>query len=443
MGLLVGGDIIAFIGALFLTLTIRYGELPREEIFLEHLGPFAVLSVLWALIFFISGLYDTQVALFRKRLPDLILKVQAINTLLAALFFFLFPVGITPKTTLALYLIVSTVLIASWRLFLFPRLSSSNPVRAVVIGEGKETEDLVRVLNDNPHFDFISAEVIDPRNYLTTEMLHGRLIELIGDKGVDILIGDMRPQYIEQLAPLYYKLTFLHSDIRFMSVHALYEQVFHRVPPSLIGETWFLENVTTQAPHYAYDFLKRSMDIVGASLLLVPCLILFPLVALAIKIHDRGPILYRAQRLGQYNRPISILKFRTMNGMDSGMTLDTKLVVTPLGRVLRALRIDELPQLWNVFRGDLSFIGPRPEFPARAQVYAEKIPYYNMRHLIKPGLSGWAQINNFEVPRGEVDVERTVAKLSYDLFYLKRRSVLLDIEIVLKTIKTLALRSGT
>ncbi len=228
-----------------------------------------------------------------------------------------------------------------------------------------------------------------------------------------------------------------------MSVHALYEQVFHRVPPSLIGETWFLENVTTQAPHYAYDFLKRSMDIVGASLLLVPCLILFPLVALAIKIHDRGPILYRAQRLGQYNRPISILKFRTMNGMDSGMTLDTKLVVTPLGRVLRALRIDELPQLWNVFRGDLSFIGPRPEFPARAQVYAEKIPYYNMRHLIKPGLSGWAQINNFEVPRGEVDVERTVAKLSYDLFYLKRRSVLLDIEIVLKTIKTLALRSGT
>lgn len=443
MGLLVGGDIIAFIGALFLTLSLRYGEWPREDVFLEHLGPFALLSVLWAVVFFIAGLYDTQVALFRKRLPDLILKVQVINTLLAALFFFLFPVGITPKTTLALYLVVSTSLIVSWRLFLFPRLSSGNPMRAIVIGEGKETEDLVRVLNDNPHFDFISAEVIDPRNYLDTGMLHGRVVELMGDKGIDILIGDMRPQYIEKLAPLYYTLTFVHTDIRFMSVHALYEQVFHRIPPSLVGENWFLENVTTQAPHYAYDFLKRSMDIVGAFLMLVPCLIIFPVVAAAIKIHDGGPILYRAQRVGHYNRPISILKFRTMNGMDSGMTLDTKLVVTPLGRVLRTLRIDELPQLWNVFRGDLSFIGPRPEFPARAQVYADEIPYYNMRHLIKPGLSGWAQINNFEVPRGEVDVERTVAKLSYDLFYLKRRSVLLDVEIVLKTIKTLAMRSGT
>ncbi len=443
MGLLVGGDIIAFIGALFVTLALRYGEWPPEEIFLEHLGPFAVLSILWAMIFFISGLYDTQVALFRKRLPDLILKVQVINTLLAALFFFLFPVGITPKTTLALYLVVSTSLIVLWRLFLFPRLSSGNPMRAVVIGEGKETEDLVRVLNDNPHFDFISAEVIDPRNYVDTNMLHGRLAELIGDKGVDILIGDMRPQYIEKLAPLYYTLTFLHTDIRFMSVHALYEQVFHRVPPSLVGENWFLENVTTQAPHYAYDFLKRGMDIVGAFIMLIPCLVIFPIVAAAIKIHDGGSVLYRAQRVGQYNRSISILKFRTMNGMDSGMTLDTKLVVTPLGRILRTLRIDELPQLWNVFRGDLSFIGPRPEFPARAQVYADEIPYYNMRHLIKPGLSGWAQINNFEVPRGEVDVERTVAKLSYDLFYLKRRSVLFDIEIVLKTLKTLAMRSGT
>ncbi len=443
MGLLVGGDIIAFIGALFVTLALRYGEWPREEIFFEHLGPFAILSVLWAMIFFISGLYDTQVALFRKRLPDLILKVQVINTLLAALFFFLFPVGITPKTTLALYLVVSTSLIVLWRLFLFPRLSSGNPMRAVVIGEGKETEDLVRVLNDNPHFDFISAEVIDPRNYVDTNMLHGRLAELIGDKGIDILIGDMRPQYIQKLAPLYYTLTFLHTDIRFMSVHALYEQVFHRVPPSLVGENWFLENVTTQAPHYAYDFLKRSMDIVGAFIMLIPCLVIFPIVAAAIKIYDGGSVLYRAQRVGQYNRSISILKFRTMNGMDSGMTLDTKLVVTPLGRILRTLRIDELPQLWNVFRGDLSFIGPRPEFPARAQVYADEIPYYNMRHLIKPGLSGWAQINNFEVPRGEVDVERTVAKLSYDLFYLKRRSVLLDIEIVLKTLKTLAMRSGT
>jgi lipopolysaccharide/colanic/teichoic acid biosynthesis glycosyltransferase len=106
-------------------------------------------------------------------------------------------------------------------------------------------------------------------------------------------------------------------------------------------------------------------------------------------------------------------------------------------------RIDELPQVWNVLKGDLSFIGPRPEMPALAAVYTERIPYYAMRHLIKPGLSGWAQINEYEVPRSGIDIDRTITKLSFDLYYLKRRSFFLDLEIALKTIKTLLARSGT
>jgi lipopolysaccharide/colanic/teichoic acid biosynthesis glycosyltransferase len=114
-----------------------------------------------------------------------------------------------------------------------------------------------------------------------------------------------------------------------------------------------------------------------------------------------------------------------------------------VGKFLRKTRIDEFPQVWNVIRGDLSFIGPRPEMPALAQVYSDSIPYYTMRHLIKPGLSGWAQINDFDVPRSGIDVERTVAKLSFDLYYLKHRSFLLDLEIAAKTAKALLMRSGT
>ena len=136
-------------------------------------------------------------------------------------------------------------------------------------------------------------------------------------------------------------------------------------------------------------------------------------------------------------------KFRSMTGMDSGETLDTTHTVTPLGRFLRKTRLDELPQLWNILHGDISFVGPRPELPARARVYAETIPYYNMRHLIKPGLSGWAQINNFEVPHGEVDIAGTIEKVSFDLFYLKGHSLLFDLEIILKTVKTMLLRSGS
>jgi len=114
-----------------------------------------------------------------------------------------------------------------------------------------------------------------------------------------------------------------------------------------------------------------------------------------------------------------------------------------VGIFLRKTRIDELPQLLNVLKGDLSFIGPRPEMPALVEVYEKAVPYYNARHFLKPGLSGWAQINNFDVPRGGVDVERTKVKVSYDLYYLEKRSLLLDIQISLKTIATIVMRTGT
>jgi len=175
----------------------------------------------------------------------------------------------------------------------------------------------------------------------------------------------------------------------------------------------------------------------------VPCVVIFPFVYVAIKVQDGGKLIYRTERVGQYGTPMHLYKFRTMTGMDSGATLNTTHTVTPLGRFLRKTRIDELPQLWNILKGDLSFVGPRPELPGRARVYAETIPYYTMRHLIKPGLSGWAQINDFEVPRGGVDIAQTINKLSFDLYYLKRHSLLLDLEIILKTVKTMLLRSGS
>jgi len=249
---------------------------------------------------------------------------------------------------------------------------------------------------------------------------------------------------VARLSKDFYTLAFESHSIQFFNLPLVYEQLHHRILPALVGEEWLLENVSARSPHYAYDFLKRTVDIVGAFFFLIPCMVIFPLVFVAIKLEDGGPIFYRTKRTGQYNKPIEIVKFRTMTGMDDGMvTVNTKFVVTKVGHILRKTRIDELPQLLNILRGDLSFIGPRPEFPARAEVYAENIPYYNLRHLIKPGLSGWAQINKFEVPRGALDVELTRDKLSFDLYYLKHRSFFLDIEITLKTVNTLLARSGT
>jgi lipopolysaccharide/colanic/teichoic acid biosynthesis glycosyltransferase len=259
-----------------------------------------------------------------------------------------------------------------------------------------------------------------------------------------MVIADMRDEFASRLVKDFYTLAFDHRNISFFNLPSMYEELHHRVPPSIIGETWLLENITTRSPHYAYDMLKRLIDVVGAVMLIVPVLLVFPLVMLAIKLEDRGPIFYKAERVGQFNKIIHILKFRTMTGLDkSSEALKTQLMVTRVGSFLRKTRIDELPQLLNVLKGDLSFIGPRPEIPSLVEVYAKEIPYYKLRHLTKPGLSGWAQINNYDVPRGGVDIPRTINKLSFDLYYLKHRSLLLDIEIALKTINTLLMRTGT
>jgi exopolysaccharide biosynthesis polyprenyl glycosylphosphotransferase len=438
------GDFFTFAGSLLLTLLVRYQEFPSEEVVSQHLQPFIFLFCLWILIFFISGLYDRQLLLVRKSIPALILKVQFVNILLAAVFFFIIPFGIEPKTNLLIYLIISTVLIILWRLYIVPLVTASKPVRALVIGESEEALAIARVFASNPFFKNIRAFLLSKRDIPDFNEYRASLRNFISRGSADMIIADMRDEYAERLVPDFYALAFGDENIRFFNLPRVYEHLHHRVPPSLIGESWLLENVTTGTPHYAYDVVKRIIDIVGSLILLVPFGLIFPLIALAIKLEDRGVLFYHAERIGQYGLPIHIFKFRTMTGRDDPTAaLKSTLTVTKVGSFLRKTRLDELPQLINVLRGDLSFIGPRPEIPTLVAVYAKEIPYYNLRHLVKPGLSGWAQINNFDVPRGGVDVKRTIDKLSFDLYYLKNRSLLLDLEIALKTINTLILRTGT
>jgi len=184
------------------------------------------------------------------------------------------------------------------------------------------------------------------------------------------------------------------------------------------------------------------LDAFLASALFVPLTAMLPIVALAIKLNSAGPIFYRQRRIGKNGKEFEIAKFRSMvcdaekNGAVWASCNDNR--VTFVGKILRKTRIDELPQIWNVLKGELSFIGPRPERPEFVKELVEKIPYYQMRHLVKPGLSGWAQIN---FPYG-ASVEDALQKLQYDLFYVKNRSIVLEISIMLKTIMTLLKREG-
>lgn len=442
--LLLMGDFVTFGGALLITLLIRYRAMPSDEVLNQHLQPFLILFCFWILVFLIAGLYDRHISLVRKSIPALILKVQFFNILLSALFFFIFPVGIEPKTNLVIYLIISSALIVLWRLYVYPRITTGKPMRALVIGDSDEALGIARVLAQNPYFKHIKPFLLSKKDIPDFAEFKTAMQNFLERESTDMVIADMRDEYAALLVTDFYHFAFEDRNIRFFNLPSIFEELHHRVPPSLIGQAWLLENVTAGTPHYAYDFVKRGIDIIGALILLVPTVLVFPFIALAVKFGDHGPLFYRATRIGQFGKEIHIYKFRTMTGSDTPDTaVKSELQVTRIGSVLRKTRLDELPQLLNVLMGDLSFIGPRPEIPTLVDIYAKEIPYYNLRHLTKPGLSGWAQINNFDVPRGGVDIPRTVDKLSFDLYYLKHRSLLLDMEITLKTINILLMRTGT
>lgn len=166
----------------------------------------------------------------------------------------------------------------------------------------------------------------------------------------------------------------------------------------------------------------------------------FPFVALAIKIEDGGNIFLTQDRVGKNGKIFKHYKFRSMNVSDAGVWVtDEDSRVTRVGKFIRKTRIDELPQIWNVFRGDISMIGPRPDMIKLWKELSSEISFYQIRNIVKPGLSGWAQITQ-EFPPRTIDENRM--RLSYDLFYVKHRSILLDLKIAIRTIKTLISRTG-
>ena len=162
-----------------------------------------------------------------------------------------------------------------------------------------------------------------------------------------------------------------------------------------------------------------------------------------IKLDDGGPIFFSQERIGKDNKKIKIVKFRTMsNKEDVDFSNDSEKRITKIGDFLRRSRIDEIPQIWSVIKGDQSLIGPRPEVPTLVRSYEDEISYYKVRHLIKPGLSGWAQIYHDNHPHHGLGVSQTKEKLSYDLYYVKNRSFFLDLKIALRTVAKLISRKG-
>ena len=428
------GDILFFIAALWVTLAIRYFEVPSSIVFYDHLTPFIILFAVWALVFFIAGLYDKHTVIFKRKLPSIILNAQIANIIIAALFFFLIPYfGITPKTNLFIYLFISFVFIVFWRLSLAPVLENKKRQNALLIAGGKEMLELKEEVNNNKRYGFYFTSSLD-LDTVNDEGVKSYLSEHIKTNNISMVVADTSSEKVSSAIPIIYNLTFIQSRFKFLDFQKMYENIFDRVPLSLVKYNWFLSNVSL-LPKITHDIVRRFFDIIFSIILGLPSLLVYPFVIAAVKFGDKGPVFIIQERVGRDNMPIYIFKFRSMS-------IYEKEKITRVGNILRKTRIDELPQLWNVFKGDLSLIGPRPEIPSLAELYEREIPYYNIRHFIQPGLSGWAQIHHIKPPKFGVGYDETREKLSYDIYYIKNRSLFLDLYIGLKTIKTLFSRTG-
>lgn len=436
--ILFAGDLLAFSLALFLALFLRYGDIPSAGLLREHVVPFAALFLLWTLVFFIAGLYEKHTLVFKGKLPTLIFNTQIANSLLAVLFFYMFVpfFGITPKTVLLIHLIVSFVLLVVWRVILVPRFGFRHREHAILIGAGSEMKELKEEVNGNERYNLVFISSVD-LDHISGIAFQEEIVEKVYSEEVTSIVIDLRHEEAVKILPSLYNLIF--SNVRFLDMHKVYEEVFDRIPLSLVGYSWFLENISFSS-HLIYDTLKRMMDIFVGGVLGIISLLIYPFVFIAIKIEDRGPVFIVQNRVGQGNRMIKLWKFRSMQGSDGGVWLEQgDMRVTRVGKFLRRSRIDELPQLWNVVRGDISLIGPRPDIVDLGKKLAQELPYYTVRNLIKPGLSGWAQLKQDLPPQS---INETRLRLAYDLYYLKNRSFILDLIIALKTIKVLILRKG-
>jgi exopolysaccharide biosynthesis polyprenyl glycosylphosphotransferase len=233
------------------------------------------------------------------------------------------------------------------------------------------------------------------------------------------------------------------QETRVYTLESFYETQWRYLPLGIVDPFWPLQTGFQLARTSPYHYLKRLFDIVASATALVICSPLFVLVSLLIWMGDGAPVLFRQERVGRDGKRFVLFKFRTMRRRadeadDDMYTREGDRRVTRVGRWLRKLRLDELPQLCNALKGDISLIGPRAEWSKCAERYEQSIPFYHFRHLVKPGITGWAQVN---YPYGESD-EDAVEKLKYDLYYIRHYSLKLDAMIVLKTLYTMLFGKG-
>ncbi|HUX35799.1 MAG TPA: sugar transferase [Candidatus Paceibacterota bacterium] len=430
---IIAGDILALYLSLFLTLVLRYGS--NFEMFIDsHLMPFTIIFVPWLLVFYIAGLYDPKRLRNNMEFLKTLSLAITVNAALTMFFFYTIPYfGITPKTNLLIFLIVFAAIEIVWRRSFNKTVASfQDKTKIALVGSSRSAQEISDFIKDNPQLGYETAVWLKSKEDFSSLGGIPEWKKLIEENGIDIIVI---PRYFKnepEAAKIFYKLLTLGEDI--VDIPSFYETIFQKIPIDDISEEWFLDEIVEKEKFY--DNFKRWLEFVFALALGIVLLPLEILIAILIKITSAGPVIYRQVRVGENGNEFVLYKFRTMrtdaeaNGPKWAGKKDPR--ATAMGSFLRHTHLDELPQLFNIIKGEISFVGPRPERPEFTKVLEGKIPHYDVRHLIKPGVTGWAQINY----RYGASEEDAAEKLRYDIYYLKNRSPILDIAIILKTLKS-------
>jgi sugar transferase (PEP-CTERM system associated) len=449
--LLILAEALLLFGGLVLAAYLRLGSNAAEYELIERHGLYkACIATLFCLgSFYLFDLYDFVVIHDRHELVLRLVQALGLAWVALAILFYLIPALMIGRGVSVIALPLALTLMVAWRisihwLFGHPAIGE----RILIIGSGEAALSIAREVLDRPDAGYRIVGFVDNRPELIGKsILNPRVIgmtselkDIVVSHKIDrivVALGERRGQFpTQQLLDLS-----LSGDVAIDEYVSFYEGITGKVSLDLLRPSWLIftrRRRQARLSSFARMIFHRAIAFVGGVLSL-PFAIL---TVILIKIDSKGPVLYRQERVGKNGKVFTLYKFRSMR-IDAEKdgpvwAKDSDDRVTRVGRIIRKIRLDEIPQFWNILKGEMSFVGPRPERPHFVAQLSEQIPFYGQRHLIAPGLTGWAQI---KYPYGS-SVEDARQKLMYDLYYIKNQSLVLDAMILFETIKTIIFGRG-
>jgi exopolysaccharide biosynthesis polyprenyl glycosylphosphotransferase len=436
--LLLIGDWGALYLSLFLLVLIRYGSDWHSQWHL-HIRPFSLIFFIWILVMYVSYLYETR--FLRIDIDSIRTMGAAVVIALVAsiLVFYLFPPGlIYPRRNMVIFGILFGIVLVIWRTVFFQLIKRWVHTKILFIGSGEEIRELSQHFSEYPQLRY---EVVAKTEKIPKKK---ELEDIINSKKVNLILYQAptdKITHIKDLLPLVG-----NKKVMLMDAGVFYERILGKVSADSLNDVWFLKNLENVILD-VHEAGKRFLDIIVSLMVIILLFLLYIPISLLIKLDSSGPVFFKQTRIGRNNKSFIIYKLRTMQALvpdgsaeKSGARWAKKddARITKVGKILRRMRLDEIPQCINILKGEMSVVGPRPERPEFVDKLSEQIPYYNMRHLVKPGLTGWAQVN-YKYGDSKKDAE---TKLQYDIYYAKHRSLVLDLITIFRTFKIVATGEG-